>query len=157
MSLGRIEFHSKLVFNLLSLLRRYTTIEFSLIHINLMLPPTLQCKNAAIRGMWQKYDHFSDFCPSFVLKSKQQPNLGEAFVEGLSGKGSRGRVFHEGFLMNNHNILADISIAARKEWKKRKELMKIALDNVDQTDDSGAVPYAFAWQFAKISFEKMFT
>lgn len=39
-------------------------------------------------------------------------------------------------------VFKDISIAARKEWKKRKELMKSTMiDETNEKDNNGAVPF----------------
>ncbi|XP_031634411.1 protein CASC1-like, partial [Contarinia nasturtii] len=47
--------------------KNYISIDFPSIRLNLSLPPSVKCKNGAIRGMWLNYDHFSDFCPSFYM------------------------------------------------------------------------------------------
>lgn len=50
--------------------RNYINIDFASLRLNLCLPPTVKCKNGAIRGMWLKFDHFSDFCPSYEMPGK---------------------------------------------------------------------------------------
>lgn len=46
---------------------KHTDIEFNLISTCLTLPCTVKCANAAIRGIWFNYDHYSDYCPSFYI------------------------------------------------------------------------------------------
>lgn len=86
--------------------------------------------------MWLNYDHFSDCCPTFEppVKPKTTRNLGE-----LADYVILPRVlYHIPFA-----IRSDVSIAARKEWKKRTEILKTS--NVVQEpmleDHVGAVPF----------------
>lgn len=43
--------------------------------MTLALPPSVKCKNGAIRGMWLNFDHFSDFCPSFRMPGDKETKL----------------------------------------------------------------------------------
>lgn len=96
--------------------RSYISIDFPSILLNLSLPPTVKCKNGAIRGMWLNYDHFSDFCPSFQMPGETIINM-------------------------------DLSQAAKREWKKRKELEKMARAENESKPSApfggsdGAVPF----------------
>lgn len=56
--------------------RKFTSIDFPALKLNLMLPPSIKLKTSAVRGMWLNYDHFSDYCPTFDLPVKIIKNLG---------------------------------------------------------------------------------
>lgn len=58
----------------------------------------MKCKNGAIRGMLLKFDHYSDYCPSYEMPGRSM-------------------------------CILDLSQAAKREWKKRKELEKDATDD----------------------------
>lgn len=94
--------------------RSYISIDFPSIRLNLSLPPSVKCKNGAIRGMWLNYDHFSDFCPSFRMPGDTE-------------------------------IKRDLSQAAKKEWRKRKELEKSGRTETESKpaveSGAGAVPF----------------
>uniref|UniRef100_A0A1B0CGU5 Axonemal 84 kDa protein n=1 Tax=Lutzomyia longipalpis TaxID=7200 RepID=A0A1B0CGU5_LUTLO len=46
---------------------KHTEVEFSLLDTTLILPPTVKCFRAALRGLWLNYDHFSDSCHSYFM------------------------------------------------------------------------------------------
>ncbi|GAB0101009.1 dynein axonemal intermediate chain 7 [Sergentomyia squamirostris] len=46
---------------------KHTEVEFSLLDTTLILPPTVKCHRAALRGLWLNYDHFSDTCHSYYM------------------------------------------------------------------------------------------
>ncbi|XP_059612710.1 uncharacterized protein LOC132259176, partial [Phlebotomus argentipes] len=46
---------------------KHTEVEFTLLDTTLILPPTVKCFRAALRGLWLNYDHYSDSCHSFFM------------------------------------------------------------------------------------------
>lgn len=78
-----------------------TSIEFTNIQMNLVLPTTVKCTNAAIRGLWVNYDHLSDYCYSTIFKYDD---------------GDRKKL--------------TLRKTTKREWKKRKELLQKALHQI---------------------------
>lgn len=98
----------------------HTEVDFPLLNMDVTLPPPVKCLNTAIRVLWLAYDHFSDYCPSFVMPNDHLNNLQNGRVLTI-------RIVEK----ESHEILQnikDICRTARLEWRKRKELLKIALD-----------------------------
>lgn len=64
--------------------------------------------------MWLNYDHFSDFCPSFNMPNDTV-----------------------------RSVKCDLSQAAKKEWRKRKEMEKTVRAETDSkpSHETGAVPF----------------
>ncbi|XP_055374487.1 dynein axonemal intermediate chain 7 [Condylostylus longicornis] len=42
-------------------------VEFPLLELELSLPPAIKLFNAALRGLWLNYDHYSDICSSAII------------------------------------------------------------------------------------------
>ncbi|KAJ6632758.1 Dynein axonemal intermediate chain 7 like [Pseudolycoriella hygida] len=80
--------------------KSHTEIEFPLLELEITLPPSIKCKDSAIRVLWLSYDHFSDYCPSYEIPVKVDETI-------------------------------DIGKATRREWRKRKEIIKSAKENTD--------------------------
>lgn len=63
---------------------RHIEVDFSVLGVELVLPPSIKCQNSAIRGMWMDFDHFSDYChtknnphPMDLSKNIRQMTKGE--------------------------------------------------------------------------------
>lgn len=52
--------------------RSHTEIDFPLLDVNITLPPSIKCKDSAVRMLWLNYDHVSDYCPSFHIPTHNQ-------------------------------------------------------------------------------------
>ena len=95
--------------------------------VGLILPPTVKCNSAAIRGLWLTYDHMSDYCHSFIFSYN-----------------------------NTDRKKLTLRQTTKKEWKKRKELLQKALLQIfdekpeETTDDTVAQPRI-------IDVDKMYT
>ncbi|CAO1434353.1 unnamed protein product [Diamesa hyperborea] len=104
-----------------------TNIDFSTIMVSLVLPPTVKCNSAAIRGLWLTYDHMSDYCHSFIFCYD-----------------------------NSDRKKLTLRQTTKREWKKRKELLQKALFQIfnekpeETADDSVAQPRV-------IDVDKMYT
>jgi len=90
-----------------------TNIEFPQLKMSLVLPPTVKCSSAAIRGLWLGYDHLSDYCHSHIFKYDD---------------GSRKKL--------------TLRQTTKSEWKKRKELLQKALFQIfnEKPDESAEDP-----------------
>lgn len=60
--------------------RSHTEIEFPLLELEMTLPPSVKCKDSAIRALWLSYDHFSDYSPSFEIPFKVDTTIGMNFI-----------------------------------------------------------------------------
>lgn len=78
-----------------------TNIDFETLKLNMVLPSTIKCANAAIRGMWLNYDHLSDYCFSII------PTYDDGDRKKLT-----------------------LRQTTKREWKKRKELLQKALQQI---------------------------
>lgn len=56
--------------------RSHTEIEFPLLDLEITLPPSVKCKDSAIRVLWLSYDHFSDYSPSYEIPFKVDTTIG---------------------------------------------------------------------------------
>ena len=66
--------------------------------MSLILPSSVKCFNSAIRGLWLKYDHMSDYCHSAIFKYD-----------------------------DSDRKKLTLRQTTKREWKKRKELLQKAL------------------------------
>lgn len=78
-----------------------TNIDFEKLKINMLLPSSIKCMNAAIRGLWLNYDHLSDYCYSIT------PTYD-----------------------NGDRKTLTLRQTTKREWKKRKELLQKALQQI---------------------------
>lgn len=78
-----------------------TNIDFETLKLNMVLPSSIKCANAAIRGMWLNYDHLSDYCFSII------PTYDDGDRKKLT-----------------------LRQTTKREWKKRKELLQKALQQI---------------------------
>lgn len=87
--------------------------------MEITLPPSVKCKDSAIRVLWLSYDHFSDYSPSYVIPFKVDTTIGI--------------VSHVSFLIKLLEQIryTDIGQATRKEWRKRKEIIKSAKESAE--------------------------
>ncbi|CRK91757.1 CLUMA_CG005391, isoform A [Clunio marinus] len=93
-----------------------TSIDFPILHMNLLLPSVIKCISSAIRGLWLNFDHLSDYCQSGILKYDD----------------------------SNRKKLT-LRQTTKREWKKRKELLQQALFQIfnekpDEASDEPNVP-----------------
>lgn len=81
--------------------------------MNLVLPGSVKCANAAIRGLWLNYDHMSDYCHSSIFK-----------YEDVDKK------------------KLTLRQTTKREWKKRKELLQSALFQIfnEKPEESSEEP-----------------
>lgn len=77
--------------------------------MNVNLPPTIKLFKAAVRALWLKFDHFSDYCASYFM-----PKAGPAFYQ---------------------RTLAECT---QLEWKKREEIKEIANKELSKSDPANA-------------------
>lgn len=56
--------------------RTHTQIEFPLLELEITLPPSVKCKDSAIRVLWLSYDHFSDYSPSNNIPLQVDTTIG---------------------------------------------------------------------------------
>lgn len=75
-----------------------TNIDFTLLKMNLVLPCSVKCFSSAIRGLWLRYDHKSDYCYSSIFKYN-----------------------------DSDRKKLTLRQTTKREWKKRKELLQKAL------------------------------
>lgn len=78
-----------------------TNIDFETLKLSMVLPSSIKCSNAAIRGMWLNYDHMSDYCFSTI----------STYDDGDRKK-------------------LTLRQTTKREWKKRKELLQKALQQI---------------------------
>lgn len=86
-----------------------TNIELGSLKMSLVLPSSIKCSNAAIRGMWLNFDHMSDYCYSMIQTYE-----------------------------NSDKKKLTLRQTTKREWKKRKELLQKALVQIfnEKPDDS---------------------
>lgn len=60
--------------------RRFISIDFPALKLNIQLPPSIKCMGSAIRGMWLSYDHFSDYGSSFYLRKIVKKHTGNITI-----------------------------------------------------------------------------
>lgn len=95
--------------------------------VSLILPPTVKCNSAAIRGLWLTHDHMSDYCHSYIFCYD-----------------------------NTDRKKLTLRQTTKREWKKRKEMLQKALFQIfdekpeETTDDTVAQPRV-------IDVDKMYT
>lgn len=104
------------------MLRRYIQIDFTKLRLNLCLPPSVTCKNGAIRAIWLDYDHLSDLSPSFKFHRRRKLQIGECIKHSF--------VIHQFVISDLFEI--DLNTAARREWKLRKKEMEMIIRNLDE-------------------------
>uniref|UniRef100_A0A1B0CYM2 Uncharacterized protein n=1 Tax=Phlebotomus papatasi TaxID=29031 RepID=A0A1B0CYM2_PHLPP len=94
---------------------KHTEVEFSLLDTTIILPPTIKCFRAALRGLCLNYDHFSDSCYSFSMpkSTKKTTNLRQSTkIEWLKRKELLEKALIEKNFQKNDMVEFDITPAA---------------------------------------------